>query len=111
MKKGKERSWVMVYNQKFSKLFYLHELLPSTLTSTSSKRPPGLLIIKEFGTWTGPGPFRETWGPVALPLTWTFIGHPGTGILLNETLMTCSHASAGTKETANLQKIQRIKNI
>ena len=31
------------------------------------------------------------------------MGHPGTGILLNDTFMMCSHASAGTKETANLK--------
>jgi hypothetical protein len=30
------------------------------------------------------------------------MGQPGTGILLNDTLMMCSQASAGTKETANL---------
>lgn len=52
----------------------------------------------------GPGPPRETCGPDELPLTWTLIGQPGTGILLKETLIMCSQASMGTKDTANLQK-------
>lgn len=60
-------------------------------------------MMRELGTWTGPGPLSETCGPEAFPLTWTLIGHPGTGILLNDTLIMCSHASAGTKETANLK--------
>lgn len=53
----------------------------------------------------GPGPPRETCGPDELPLTWTLIGQPGTGILLKETLIMCSQASTGTKDTANLQNI------
>ena len=85
-------------------IFYvnLNISLPSTLTSTSSNRPPGWLIISELGKWTGPGPFNDTCGPAALPLTCTLMGQPGTGILLNDTLIICSHASAGTNETANL---------
>lgn len=90
--------------------------LPSTFTSMSSNRPLEWLIMRELGTCTGPGPLRETWGPDALPLTWTLMGQPGTGILLNDTLIMCSQASAGTKETANLkwgevERLQAIKSI
>lgn len=60
-------------------------------------------MMSELGMWTGPGPLRETCGPDALPLTCTLMGQPGTGILLNDTLMMCSHASAGTNDTANLK--------
>lgn len=59
--------------------------------------------MSEFGMLTGPGPLSDTCGPEALPLTCTLIGQPGTGILLNDTLMMCSHASAGTNDTANLK--------
>lgn len=64
--------------------------------------------MSELGMWTGPGPLRETCGPDALPLTCTLMGQPGTGILLNDTLMMCSHASAGTNDTANL-KTKKLK--
>lgn len=77
--------------------------LPSTLTSMSSSRPPAWFMISELGKWSGPGPPRDTCGPVVPPLIMTVIGQPGTSILLKLTLMMCSHGSAGTNETANLE--------
>lgn len=68
----------------------------------SSKWPPRWLIVNEFGKWTGPGPFNDTCGPVEPPLIGTVIGQPGTDILLNDTLIMWSQASAGTNETVNL---------
>lgn len=78
-------------------------IIPSTFTSISSKRPPVWLIVNEFGWCTGPGPFRDTWGPFELlPLTETVTGQPGTDILLKDTEITWSQGSVGTNETANL---------
>lgn len=59
-------------------------------------------MVNEFGKWTGPGPFNDTCGPVEPPLIGTVIGQPGTDILLNDTLIMWSQASAGTNETVNL---------
>lgn len=81
---------------------YFEYCIPSTFTSMSSRRPPAWLMTSEFGRCTGPGPPSDTCGPDMPPLMFTKIGHPGTGILLNETLMMCSQGSAGTNETANL---------
>lgn len=59
-------------------------------------------MVNELGKCTAPGPPNDTCGPVDPPLIWTEMGQPGTGILLNDTLIMCSHASAGTNDTANL---------
>lgn len=66
---GKNRRNI-VYNKKkkvldisktIDMLFFFAKYSPSTLTSTSSNRPLGWLIIREFGIWTAPGnPFKET---------------------------------------------------
>jgi hypothetical protein len=39
------------------------------------------------------------------------IGHPGTGILLKDTFIMCSQASAGINDTENLQKNNYFKNF
>lgn len=77
----------------------------------SSKWPSAWFIVSEFGRWTGPGPLSTTWGPDDEPLIGTVIGQFGTDTLLNDTLIICSQASAGTNETVNLEFIQKkLKN-
>ena len=77
----------------------------------SSKRPLAWLMISELGTPIARGPLNpDTCGPDRCPEIDTWIGHPLTGILLKETLITWSHASTGTNETANLRKKESNDN-